>query len=71
MYGIVGGVGVTAGAHRYWTHTSYSAKLPLRILMAGLYLTAGMVSRYICPCVAFQPIRLLHLNPVARVSINI
>ena len=42
IYGIVGGLGVTAGAHRYWTHKSYKAKLPLRILLAALYLIAGM-----------------------------
>lgn len=42
VYGFVGGIGVTGGAHRLWTHRSYIAKLPLRILLAGLYLTAGM-----------------------------
>ncbi|PNF16818.1 hypothetical protein B7P43_G19111, partial [Cryptotermes secundus] len=42
LYGIVGGIGVTAGAHRLWTHRSYKAKLPLRIILAGLYLEAGM-----------------------------
>jgi fatty-acid desaturase len=49
-YGYIGGTGVTGGAHRYWTHRSYKAKLPLRILLAGLYLTTGMVNmhNYIC-----------------------
>ena len=35
--------GVTAGVHRYWTHKSYKAKLPLRIILAVLYLITGMV----------------------------
>jgi stearoyl-CoA desaturase (delta-9 desaturase) len=43
MYGVAGAFGVTAGAHRYWTHKSYKAKLPLRVLLAALYLITGMV----------------------------
>ncbi|XP_069675534.1 acyl-CoA Delta-9 desaturase-like [Periplaneta americana] len=45
-YSIVGGFGVTAGAHRLWTHRSYKAKLPLRVILALLYPTAGMNSMY-------------------------
>ncbi|CAH1381448.1 hypothetical protein MTP99_005385 [Tenebrio molitor] len=30
----VGGLGITAGAHRLWAHRTYKAKLPLRILLA-------------------------------------
>jgi len=44
IYGVIGGIGVTAGVHRYWTHKSYSAKLPLRIILAGLYCISGMVN---------------------------
>jgi stearoyl-CoA desaturase (delta-9 desaturase) len=36
------GFGITAGAHRLWTHKSYKAKLPLRIILC------------ICQTVAFQ-----------------
>jgi fatty-acid desaturase len=43
VYGYFGCVGVTTGAHRYWTHRSYKAKLPLRILLAAQYLQNGMV----------------------------
>jgi stearoyl-CoA desaturase (delta-9 desaturase) len=43
IYGVICGIGVTAGVHRYWTHKSYKAKLPLRIILATLYLGAGMV----------------------------
>jgi len=30
---VISGVGVTAGAHRLWSHRSYKAKLPLRIIL--------------------------------------
>ena len=43
VYGYSGALGVTAGVHRYWTHKSYGAKLPLRIILAALYLITGMV----------------------------
>jgi stearoyl-CoA desaturase (delta-9 desaturase) len=36
--------GVTAGAHRYWSHRSFSAKTPLRLLLAACYLTSGQES---------------------------
>ncbi|XP_063977328.1 uncharacterized protein LOC135162609 [Diachasmimorpha longicaudata] len=36
------GFGVTGGAHRLWTHRAYKAKLPLRIILAILYASAGM-----------------------------
>lgn len=42
--GGVGGFGVTAGAHRLWTHRTYKAKLPLRILLAACYSSAGQVN---------------------------
>lgn len=31
---LVSGLGVTAGAHRLWSHRSYKASLPLRIILA-------------------------------------
>lgn len=33
MY-VMGGIGITGGAHRLWAHRSYKAKLPLRIILA-------------------------------------
>ncbi|XP_054707228.1 acyl-CoA Delta-9 desaturase-like [Uloborus diversus] len=33
IYANVGGIGITAGAHRLWSHRSYKAKLPLRALL--------------------------------------
>ncbi|KAK7867624.1 hypothetical protein R5R35_014818 [Gryllus longicercus] len=38
------GFGVTGGAHRLWTHRSYKAKLPLRIIMMIGHGLAGMNS---------------------------
>ncbi|KAI5614270.1 stearoyl-CoA desaturase 5, partial [Silurus asotus] len=32
---MITGLGVTAGAHRLWSHRSYKAKLPLRIFLAA------------------------------------
>lgn len=37
---VVGGLGVTAGAHRLWAHRSYKAALPLRIFLAFCFTTA-------------------------------
>lgn len=41
--GGVGGFGVTAGAHRFWCHRAYKAKLPLRIILMLSYCVAGQV----------------------------
>lgn len=30
----MGGLGITAGAHRLWAHRSYKARFPLRVLLA-------------------------------------
>lgn len=30
---IAGGIGITAGAHRLWSHKSYKARFPLRVLL--------------------------------------
>lgn len=37
----IGGFGVTGGVHRMWTHRSYKAKLPLRIILAFCFSVAG------------------------------
>lgn len=41
--GGISGFGVTAGAHRFWCHRAYKAKLPLRILLMLAYCSAGQV----------------------------
>ena len=33
IFALFSGMGITAGAHRLWSHKSYKAKLPLRILL--------------------------------------
>lgn len=33
LYGITGCLGITAGCHRLWSHKSYKARLPARIIM--------------------------------------
>ncbi|XP_017482958.1 PREDICTED: stearoyl-CoA desaturase 5-like [Rhagoletis zephyria] len=33
FYAILGGLGITAGVHRLWSHRAYKAKLPLRIFL--------------------------------------
>ncbi|XP_059475217.1 acyl-CoA Delta-9 desaturase-like [Neocloeon triangulifer] len=46
MYGMgqLGGIGVTGGVHRLWTHRAYKAKLPLRIILAMLFSLSGQNS---------------------------
>nr|XP_031825342.1 stearoyl-CoA desaturase 5-like [Nomia melanderi] len=45
-YGLTAGFGVTAGMHRLWAHRSYSAKTPLRIVLACLYCMMGQTHFY-------------------------
>lgn len=40
----LGCIGVTAGAHRFWSHRSYSANLPLRLILFVCYCSSGGVS---------------------------
>lgn len=42
LYAVLGGLGITAGAHRLWSHRSYKAKLPLRVFLM------------LCNCIAGQ-----------------
>jgi len=37
------GFGITAGAHRLWSHRAYKAKWPLRFLLIVLFTVAGQV----------------------------
>lgn len=41
IFGTAGGVGVTAGAHRYFTHKCFKAKTPLRIILMILFTSTG------------------------------
>uniref|UniRef100_A0A0K8UZM8 Acyl-CoA Delta(11) desaturase n=3 Tax=Bactrocera latifrons TaxID=174628 RepID=A0A0K8UZM8_BACLA len=40
------GIGITAGAHRLWSHKSYNASMPLRILLVFLFTIAGQRDAY-------------------------
>lgn len=44
LVGILGGLGVTGGAHRLWAHRSYKAKLPFKIFILILFTLAGQVN---------------------------
>lgn len=41
---VFSGIGITAGAHRLWSHRSYKARLPLRIFLAFWNSVAFQVS---------------------------
>ncbi|XP_055374919.1 acyl-CoA Delta-9 desaturase-like [Condylostylus longicornis] len=40
------GFGITAGAHRLWSHRAYKAKLPLRLILIFLFTIAGQRDAY-------------------------
>ncbi|XP_037956475.1 acyl-CoA desaturase isoform X2 [Teleopsis dalmanni] len=42
----ISGIGITAGAHRLWSHKSYVASLSLRILLILLFTIAGQRDAY-------------------------
>ena len=44
--GGVAGFGVTAGAHRFWTHRSYKANVALRIILMSSFSLAGQNTLY-------------------------
>ncbi|XP_014279957.1 acyl-CoA Delta-9 desaturase [Halyomorpha halys] len=43
---LLGGLGVTGGAHRLWSHKSYKAKLPFRIFLLFCFTLSGQNSIY-------------------------
>lgn len=43
---LVSGIGITAGAHRLWSHKTYTASLPLRILLIFFFTIAGQRDAY-------------------------
>jgi len=51
---LIGGIGVTAGAHRLWTHKAYKAKWQLRIILVVLYASTGMVDKHLYAFYALQ-----------------
>ena len=41
VYGLFGGLGVSAGAHRLWSHKTYHASLPVRIFLMICFTSSG------------------------------
>jgi fatty-acid desaturase len=41
---VFGGLGITAGAHRLWSHRAYKAKWPLRLILMIFNTIAFQVS---------------------------
>ncbi|CAL1689304.1 unnamed protein product [Lasius platythorax] len=46
IMGMIQAIGITAGAHRFWTHRAYKAKWPLRIILFICYTSAGQNNLY-------------------------
>ncbi|CAB3374536.1 Hypothetical predicted protein [Cloeon dipterum] len=46
VYGLICAFGVTSGVHRLWTHRSYSANVPLRVILMLCYACAGQNKIY-------------------------
>lgn len=46
LMGGLGGFGVTAGVHRLWSHRSYKAKTPLRIILMLCFSLSGQNTIY-------------------------
>lgn len=46
VIGGMSGFGITAGAHRYFTHRAYKAKLPLKLILLLCYSIAGQNTLY-------------------------
>ncbi|KAL1492048.1 hypothetical protein ABEB36_012547 [Hypothenemus hampei] len=44
---VASGFGITAGAHRLWSHRAYKAKWPLRLLLLFLFTIAGQRHVYV------------------------
>ncbi len=44
---VLSGLGITAGSHRLWSHRSYEAKLPLRIILMVMHTLAFQYSIYL------------------------
>jgi len=46
IYGYSGALGITAGAHRLWSHKCYKATLPLKLMLIVMQTIAGQSSVY-------------------------
>lgn len=46
IFGVLGLLSLTAGAHRLWSHRSYKARWPLRLLLVNLNFLIYEVSKF-------------------------
>ncbi|CAH4036972.1 unnamed protein product [Pieris brassicae] len=46
IFGQMAAFGITAGAHRLWSHRSYKARMPLKLILLMFYATAGQNNLY-------------------------
>lgn len=50
---ICGAFGITAGAHRYWSHKSFKAKLPLKVILVFMQTVSFQVNYIVIFSVKF------------------
>lgn len=48
LYYLTGALGITAGAHRLWSHRTYKARLPLRVFLIIANTMAFQVRSQLC-----------------------
>lgn len=48
FYYLMGALGITAGAHRLWSHRTYKARLPLRVFLIIGNTMAFQVKSQLC-----------------------
>jgi stearoyl-CoA desaturase (delta-9 desaturase) len=56
MYYVVSALGITAGAHRLWSHRTYKARLPLRLFLIIANTMAFQVRSWHCAALVSPPI---------------
>lgn len=54
LYYVISALGITAGAHRLWSHRTYKARLPLRLFLIIANTMAFQVRSGCCGCVSAQ-----------------
>ena len=52
FYYLMGALGITAGAHRLWSHRTYKARLPLRVFLIIGNTMAFQVRSQLCSALA-------------------
>ncbi|GBM56847.1 Retrovirus-related Pol polyprotein from transposon 297 [Araneus ventricosus] len=63
-------LGITAGAHRLWSHRSYKARWPLRVFLCILNAVAFQVNYFQCRSLNNRPLAFVSLNNVLHLVPN-